>query len=184
MIPSPAWKRPALGQPWYAGDTLNTAIGQGYVLVPPIQAARMLAAVANGGTVVTPHAVVEVRSPAGQLVRSIDPRAVGEVQLRPETLATIREGSRRGRDPGNGVLDPDPGARGRRQDRDRRQLRTASPTRGSPGTRRPTTPTLVVVAMVENAGYGAEFAGPIVQRVFEAAFGLPLTPLPRDPPKP
>ena len=35
--------------------------------------------------------------------------------------------------------------------------------------------------MVENAGYGAEFAGPIVQRVFEAAFGLPLTPQPATP---
>jgi len=183
VIPSPAWKRRALGQPWYGGDTLNMAIGQGYVLVPPIQAARMLAAVANGGAVVTPHAVVEVRSPTGQLVRLIDPPAVGEVRLRPETLATIREGLAAvvTRGTASSIQIPGLAVAGK--------TGTADSSHGKPyawfaGYAPAAAPTLVVVAMVENAGYGAEFAGPIVQRVFEAAFGLPLTPLPSDSPKP
>lgn len=183
VIPSPAWKRRVLGQPWYGGDTLNMAIGQGYVLVPPIQAARMVAAVANGGTVVTPHVVVEVRSPSGTLVRSIAPPPVGEVRLRPETLATIREGLAAvvTRGTASSIQIPGLAVAGK--------TGTADSSHGKPyawfaGYAPASAPTLVVVAMVENAGYGAEFAGPIVQRVFEAAFGLPLTPIPADPPKP
>ena len=183
VIPSPAWKRGALGQPWYGGDTLNMAVGQGYVLVSPIQAARMVAAVANGGTVVTPHAVTEIRTADGRFVRTVAPPAAGEVRLRPETLATIREGLAAVVSFGTAASIQIPGLAVSGK------TGTAESPRGKPyawfgGYAPAKAPTLVVVAMVENAGYGAQYAGPIVRRVFEAAFGLPLTPMPADPPKP
>lgn len=54
-IPNRAWKRAALGQSWYPGETLINAIGQGYVLTTPLQLAVMCARIANGGMAVTPH---------------------------------------------------------------------------------------------------------------------------------
>ena len=50
-----AWKRARLKDRWYQGDTANYSIGQGFVLMTPLQVARMYAAVANGGYLVTPH---------------------------------------------------------------------------------------------------------------------------------
>lgn len=50
-----AWKRSRLNERWYLGDTANYSIGQGFILMTPIQVARMFAAVANGGFLVTPH---------------------------------------------------------------------------------------------------------------------------------
>lgn len=55
LIPSPDWKRDALGESWYIGDTFNTSIGQGYVAVSPLQLASAYVALANGGTYYQPH---------------------------------------------------------------------------------------------------------------------------------
>ena len=55
FVPSRMWKRLVRFENWYDGDTVNFAIGQGFVLVTPLQLARMMAAVANGGYLVTPR---------------------------------------------------------------------------------------------------------------------------------
>ena len=49
------WKRSRIGEPWFHGDTVNYSIGQGYLLMTPIQLARMYAPIANGGRLVVPH---------------------------------------------------------------------------------------------------------------------------------
>ncbi len=54
FLPSPSWKEEAKGEPWYVGDTYNVSIGQGDVLVSPLQIARATAVFANGGDLVTP----------------------------------------------------------------------------------------------------------------------------------
>ncbi|MFP4481557.1 MAG: penicillin-binding protein 2 [Thermovirgaceae bacterium] len=53
------WKRRNIGEKWYPGDTVNYSIGQGFILVTPIQTAVMYAALANGGTLVRPRLVQE-----------------------------------------------------------------------------------------------------------------------------
>ncbi len=58
LLPSPEWKRVINGQPWYPGDTINLSIGQGYLLVTPIEIARFISFVANGGKLVTPHFLI------------------------------------------------------------------------------------------------------------------------------
>ncbi|MFC1621007.1 penicillin-binding protein 2 [Candidatus Omnitrophota bacterium] len=55
FLPSRAWKKAERRENWYAGDTANLSIGQGYVLATPLQIVRMVAAVANGGYLVEPH---------------------------------------------------------------------------------------------------------------------------------
>lgn len=57
LIPSRAWKRRQYRAPWYPGETLITAIGQGYVLTTPLQLAVMISAIANGGAVYQPFLV-------------------------------------------------------------------------------------------------------------------------------
>jgi len=57
LIPTPRWKEETRGQPWYAGETISVAIGQGPLNVTPLQMARMAATLANGGRKVTPHLV-------------------------------------------------------------------------------------------------------------------------------
>ena len=55
LIPTPEWKERTRGQPWYAGETISVAIGQGPLSVTPLQMARMAATLANGGRTITPH---------------------------------------------------------------------------------------------------------------------------------
>jgi penicillin-binding protein 2 len=55
LVPSTAWKREKLHEKWYAGETISVAIGQGQVSVTPVSMAVYIAALANGGTRVTPR---------------------------------------------------------------------------------------------------------------------------------
>ncbi len=55
LVPSTEWKLKTQGEPWYPGETISVSIGQGAVSVTPLALATMMATVANGGTLVTPH---------------------------------------------------------------------------------------------------------------------------------
>ena len=55
VVPDKDWKRAAIGEPWYGGETLIAGIGQGYVLSTPLQLAVMTARVANGRFAVEPR---------------------------------------------------------------------------------------------------------------------------------
>ena len=69
LVPSTQWKREALGQPWYPGETLIAGIGQGATLVTPIQLAVATSVIANRGKLVRPYLLSEVRDSAtGQQV--------------------------------------------------------------------------------------------------------------------
>ena len=81
LIPNTKWKQEKKRQPWYPGETLNTAIGQGYVAVTPIQMAVMAGAVANGGHIYRPT-----------LIKDADPALLGRAEVRPETLEIVKSG--------------------------------------------------------------------------------------------
>ncbi|MEP7284139.1 MAG: penicillin-binding transpeptidase domain-containing protein, partial [Chloroflexota bacterium] len=84
-IPDPDWKFKTLGKRWGLGDSLNTVIGQGDVKVTPIQVARMMAAVANGGTLYHPHFVQSVGLPGQPPTYVANPPAPTPPASRPES---------------------------------------------------------------------------------------------------
>ena len=62
---------PSTKQPWYVGDTANQAIGQGRMLVTPLQMARLVATIANGGTLQRPHLALTDDDPASYVTRDL-----------------------------------------------------------------------------------------------------------------
>jgi penicillin-binding protein 2 len=89
-IPSTEWKRKRYRQPWFPGETVSVAIGQGYVTVTPLQLANMMAAVANGGKLYRPYVVNKVESVDGATVREYGPEVIRTIELKPDTLKRVR----------------------------------------------------------------------------------------------
>ncbi len=65
LIPSKEWKLNYLGQPWHKGETLSVAIGQGYVLVTPLQMVVAYGAIANNGWYVKPNIIEKIEGTKG-----------------------------------------------------------------------------------------------------------------------
>ena len=80
LMPSRTWKRDARGQPWFPGETLITGIGQGFMLVTPLQLASATASFAMRGIRLRPRLVD----------RAIDPASGGIEVVEPETITKIR----------------------------------------------------------------------------------------------
>jgi penicillin-binding protein 2 len=93
IIPDSAWKRQRFKQPWYAGETLSVAIGQGYVTTTPLQMANLIATVAVGKHF-TPRYVSHVETPDGEVVYSDPAEVRGELGVRDTTLRQVREALR------------------------------------------------------------------------------------------
>jgi len=93
ILPTPAWKRKWVEDEWYQGDTVNMSIGQGFLVVTPLQMAVATAAVANGGQVVRPHVVLKAVS-NGRVGFRDNTRPVRRLKIRPEYFAAVRRGMR------------------------------------------------------------------------------------------
>lgn len=88
LVPDPEWSRRERHQSWYPGETISVAIGQGPILVTPLQMARMVAVVANGGYLVTPHLVREAAIPQ-PVATGLDPRILAN--LRQQLWSVVNE---------------------------------------------------------------------------------------------
>jgi len=98
-VPTPAWTKAYFAQvdpaqeQWNPGDNINLAVGQGNLLVTPLQMAVAYSAIANGGSVVTPTVGKELTNQSGQVVRQLagvtPARSVG---ISPAVLAVVRQG--------------------------------------------------------------------------------------------
>jgi len=158
LLGDQAWKMKVLGEPWTSVDTITSSIGQGALLVTPLQMARMYAAVANGGWLVTPH-----------LVERPTPRTW--IGLKPTTLAVLRDGLRQVVTNGtatllnNPNLPPVAGKTGTGEDPPR-------PDHSWFGGYAPVDrPTLVIIAFGENSGgYGGTVAAPMVKELMTTWF--------------
>lgn len=92
LVPDPAWKQEKRGERWYIGDTYNISIGQGDMLVTPLQIAAGTAAIANGGVLIKPRLVKGV---AGDSLNDLDltsPEITRKNIASKESLRLIKEG--------------------------------------------------------------------------------------------
>jgi penicillin-binding protein 2 len=94
-VPDPVWKSHILREPWTTGDTYNTAIGQGYLEVTPLQLITAAASVANGGTLYRPQLVSKILDSSGNVIHEQPPEILSQIPIDPNYLAVIREGMRR-----------------------------------------------------------------------------------------
>ena len=90
LIPSQQWKRQRFDQPWYPGETVITGIGQGYMLVTPLQLAAATATLANKGKIISPRFLSVAEVPSSQSKQRPQPVEPTMVELRnPDFYAQV-----------------------------------------------------------------------------------------------
>lgn len=173
LVPDDAWKRKTLGEGWAPGDSVNLAIGQGYLLATPLQIAVLIAAVGNGGTLYQPQIVQKISGTKDAPERVFTPEVRGTLPVTPEHLAAIREGLRRVVSDRRGTAHrtfkgcpiPVAGKTG-----------TAENPGGKPhawfaGYAPADDPKIAIAVIIENAGEGGKVAAPIFRALVEAFLG-------------
>lgn len=96
FLPSPEWKKDAKKERWYIGDTYHYAIGQGDILVTPLQVAMWTMVFANGGTLYLPHIVYQLEDIGTGKLIDIEPRILNEHVVSEENIGVVRAGMRLG----------------------------------------------------------------------------------------
>lgn len=92
LIPTAEWKQKRFGKRWYHGETLPVAIGQGAVLLTPIQLASMIATVANEGTIYRPHLVKRIVDADGKTLRETQTEIIGTAPFAKESFRLVKQG--------------------------------------------------------------------------------------------
>jgi penicillin-binding protein 2 len=171
VIPDPEWKQTQLNQPLFDGDAVNTAIGQGYTLCTPLQIARMVAAIGNGGSLLRPRLLDRIVGADGA-TRVFEPETAGMLALSPEHLDLIRFSL-------EAVVS---GARGTARNAFTNVTYTVAGKTGTAesGQEKPhawfagyapaTNPRVVITVILEHAGEGSKEAAPLFRQVAEAFF--------------
>ena len=170
IIASPEYKMKVFDEDWYLGDTFNAAIGQGFNLATPIQLAVMLSAVANNGDIYRPHLVDKIVNDDGSVVKEIKPEKIGHLPVSAETLELLQSALKAVAQEGGTAA---------------QMANLSVPVAGKTGTAEnphgkdhglfvgyapADNPNLVVVAVIDQGGFGSVSAAPIVQRIFEYIF--------------
>ena len=94
FIPTPEWKKETQGETWYIGNTYNVSIGQGDILVTPLQVANFTAFFANGGKLYRPHLVKRILKNESDVLREVDPEVIRDGFISKDNVQIVREGMR------------------------------------------------------------------------------------------
>lgn len=92
FLPSKDWKEKAKGERWYIGDTYNLSIGQGDLLVTPLQVAVWTASVANGGIIYQPRLANKFYNPNTKKEEKVKPKILNEKFISAYNMNTVKEG--------------------------------------------------------------------------------------------
>ncbi len=180
LVPDRAWKIQARGEGWAPGDAVNLAIGQGELLVTPLQIATMLAAVGNGGTIYRPQVVEMIAADPAKPEWTFQPVAVARLPVSAENLAVIQESLHQvtaasygtAYQAFEGLSLPVAGKTG-----------TAESGQPKPhawfaGYAPAENPEIAIAVIVENSGEGSTYAAPLFRQVVEAYFNIQPAPTP------
>ena len=191
LVPSTKWKETYFRNPsdkkWYPGETLPVAIGQGAVSTTPLQVARGLAAVVNGGKLLKPRVIKKVVATDGRVLEenSSDPETIRVLDIEPSILNEMRKAmvgvvdDKRGT--GHRAALPKEskivvgGKTGTAQVASRESGGNIEDHAWFAGFGPANDPQIVVVALVENGGHGGVAAAPIARQIFMQYFGIKET---------
>ena len=175
-IPGLAGSGERVGARWKPGDTVNIAIGQGQLLVTPLQVARLLTAVATEGILWKPRLVQRVESPDGRLLYSEPSRLSGYVELSPAVWGFLQR-SLWGvvNDGGTGAAARLPGIEVAGKTGTAQIIANSDARRGQDhawfAAYAPAAdPQVVVVVFVERGGRGGQAAAPIARQILHGIF--------------
>ncbi len=164
-LPTPASKEKYYKEPWFGGDTVMTAIGQGLVQVTPLEMAVMISTIANGGRRVKPHLLASQTN-----LPQMQPENSG---IYPSTLKILKEGlvavvnEGTGQSLNDGSIPPTAGKTGTAE------VSTGADNAMYVGYGPLENPQIAIAVVVENGGFGATSAVPIAHEVYKAFFGPP-----------
>jgi penicillin-binding protein 2 len=178
LVANQRYKEKVYGEEWYLSETFDAAIGQGFQLVTPLQVAVLLSEIANGGHRYRPYVVNKISSDNGDTIQTFGPEEVGNIQISPKTLGLIRESLRdvalEGGTAAQAFQNFPVSIAGK--------TGTAENSHGSDhgwfiayGPYED--PSIVVVVIVEQGGFGAGSAAPIARKIMEAAFNINQAPV-------
>jgi penicillin-binding protein 2 len=177
IIPSREWKMKRFHRGWLHGETVNASIGQGYVMVTPIQVAKVMSAIMNGGRVMEPHVLTSTPQKVEMLLNLPD----SQLNIIKNALRYVVQGDRGTarvlQDPmfsiggKTGTAQVTKNIRSRKSDesdipynkRDHAWFFGVSPVNA---------PEIVVVAVVEHGGHGGSIAAPMVGDVIKEYYFL------------
>ncbi|NLN20198.1 MAG: penicillin-binding protein 2 [Firmicutes bacterium] len=175
LIPDKEWKRRTYRQPWYEAETMDVAIGQGFVTATPLQIAVAYMGLANRGEIYRPYLVKRVMTPEGQVVLDVTPQLARRVKTDAANWEAVVEGLKAVTQWPNGTAASafrtapyDPAGK----------TGSAQTAAGQPahawfaGFAPADDPEIVVVVFVEFGEGGASAAAPIARQIMDAYFDM------------
>jgi penicillin-binding protein 2 len=184
VVPSPGWKARHSKEPWYAGETVISGIGQGYWVATTLQLARGVSAIANGGQLPRLHLVAQRRDGYNALWLPLAQPASRPITEHPEHLRAVQDGMEETMMPGGtgaalvvGAPYRVAGKTGTAQKVSRKGNVSMDPHSLPISLRHQAwfigyapveNPKIAVAVMVEHGGFGASSAGPIARKMMDA----------------
>lgn len=170
-IPSAQWKKREVKEIWFPGDTINISIGQGYLLLTPLQVHNLITTIATEGEVYKLHLVKKIISADGNTVKEIKPEIYRKVDFSPDTFEIIKEGLRQTILKGTGWR------------ANIKELEVAGKTGTAQNPQGEThawfigfapyeNPEVCITVFIENGGEGGEVAAPIARAMLEKYFSI------------
>jgi len=163
---------------WYTGDNVNLAVGQGELVVTPLQLANAYSAFADGGTLYQPQIALDFEH-LGSVISTIPQKVIRQVPLAPDQRQAMLNGFKGVVSSGLGTAHGAfagltgisvAGKTGTAQ------VLNKEPTSVFVGWAPADNPDYLVAVIEEQAGYGASAAAPVVRRIIEGLFGMPTPP--------
>jgi penicillin-binding protein 2 len=182
LLPTRQWRNQLFREeltdrPWSIGDNVLLATGQGDLQTSPLQMATAYAALGNGGKIVTPHLGKEVEDAAGRVLKEFEPKVQRQVQIDPSYRSAILEGLHQAAQGPEGTgtdifggfpieIAGKTGTAERDGYGDQSWFAALSPYPN---------PRIVTIATVEQGGFGAEAAAPVVLEILEAIYAKQIS---------